>query len=258
MAQVHVARMPVVQSLKDSLSALERRELYRKAEQFPLPSDALLPGSITIPGALPELAQDPTDPSSTDADNSVRLYESLKSLDEVQASDERLWVWFTHVPYFRYSQTRWDTPENEADVSKTIRLFREHFFLHGSGLAALRRNSVSRLWWAAHLTHAPWQTRPEFEALKQPDPFCYTRVLFSNQDIYQGLIERSFGTNSAVLIASLEVFRSDKARQTSQFATDFLKELNLISRYRELSVLGLEQLLLELEEVALRLKPLAA
>ena len=80
----------------------------------------------------------------------------------------------------------------------------DHWFISGKGLAALRRNAVARLWWAAHLTCAPWESDPKLAPFKNADRYFYTKVLLRSQQVFQDTIERDFGRDPELLRAQVE------------------------------------------------------
>lgn len=83
----------------------------------------------------------PDKPEETDADNSVILYKSLKNLNVLQASDERLWTVLTHGIFYGYMQHRWSS---QAKISKT-NTYVCYFFAYGKK-HSLITNSISKLW----------------------------------------------------------------------------------------------------------------
>ncbi|QSQ11215.1 DUF6339 family protein [Myxococcus landrumensis] len=249
MANLKVLADTDVQKLKDRLKTKEGISAYRK-EPFLLGDATLLDSAITVVDQVPELPVPEGRPlkASSDLDNSIRVYEWLGPLDEVTATDSRLWVHLTHTLFHHYSIERWPLPEEE---DKAYRHISSHWFVQGRGLGALRRNSVARLWWAVHLTRAPWERDVSLGSFKSTDPYVYTRVLLANQDVYQGLLERDFGVNLRTLTAMLEVIRRDPAnRATSPFATAITKTVNLQSAYRELAMVPFEALVTSLEKTA--------
>ena len=198
-----------------------------------LPSLPTLQAAVSATGPLPILRVDGTSQRTRaggDLENAVALYRWLPDLSPVQASDVRLWVWLCHHPFRDYVRARW--PEGSPDA------LRSHWFFKGRGLGALRRNALSRLWWAVHLTQNPVGQLPEWASVYQPsNPFEYTALLLGRQDVYQALIERSFGSDRRLLFAALESLRhrdeDDRGRASKQIG----KELNLVLRYRDLGCL---------------------
>ena len=218
---------------------------------FTFTRDALLPSTVEVSDTLPELKSAGPE---CDAPSSVNLYRWLGRLEEVLATDERLWAALAHGHFAAYTRSRWPVP---SDDSKAISSICSHWFV-GGGLGGLRRNSVARLWWAAHLTYAPWEDEldgAEFGGLKPPDGdhFVYTRTLFKNQNVYQALVEREFGSSRRVLIAMLEVIRCDpKNRATDAFSNGLGKQVNLLSAFREIASLSVATLIKTFETLAAR------
>jgi hypothetical protein len=248
MANLKILTEADVQKLRAELKMEGGVGTYRK-DPFPLGEVTLIDSAITMAGQIPELPMpEGRSKASSDLDNAIRVYEWLGPLDEVTATDRRLWVQLTHTLFHSYSLRRWPLPEDEG---KAYRHIMSHWFVQGGGLGALRRNSVARLWWAVHLTRAPWERDKSLGTFKSEDPYVYTRVLLANQDVYQGLLERDFGVNLRTLTAMLEVIRRDLAkRATSPFATAITKTVNLQSAYCELAMVPFEALVASLEKTA--------
>ena len=135
--------------------------------------------------ALPELIK-PVQGDLGEAENVRRLHSALRQLSPLQAMDERLWVFLSHLPYWDYMQARW--------APRTAGALRDRYFFDGAGFGTLVRNGISRLWWFGHLTWDP----------KLSDPYELTEILLCNQDVQQALLQRSFGKSRHVLLAVLE------------------------------------------------------
>jgi hypothetical protein len=146
---------------------------------------------------LPELISDSDSRTEHDAANSISLFEQLRMLTPVQATDERLWACLAHTYYWRYSCIRWrgGTAEKFESVEK-------HWFLPGSSMERLARNSIARLWWGAYATVVD-------DAI---DPYKLTRILFSNTDIQQSYMERLFCKNRVVMHTALEFTQRNAGR----------------------------------------------
>ena len=155
------------------------------------------------------------DPSSQkDFENSVLIFEKFKDLNRVQANDKRLWTTLTHTVFFKYTQKRWNIGM-EASSETLIRRF--HF--EGASLETRMRNSISRLWWAAKIT---------YDENNSEDKYALTKLLWSKQDIYQNLVERSYGTYDSVLKGFLEFYSENI----------FLKEDELRKLFTALNAMG--------------------
>lgn len=116
----------------------------------------------------------------------------------------------------------------------------------------MRRHAIARLWWAAHLTYAPWESDPEFFGdLKNEDPYYYTRVLFSTQDIYQQVLERAMGRSNHILISVLDYLGKNKefAKSREDIRT-LMKELNLAYGTKKIITLDRDALRLLIEKTA--------
>lgn len=156
----------------------------------------------------------------SDLENSIKIFEALKYLDRVQANDKRLWVTLTHVTFFEYTKKRWAINENDSD-EKILRRF--HF--EGSSLAARMRNSISRLWWSAKLTYDE----------ERKDKYELTKLLWSKQDIYQNIVERSYGTYDPVVKGFLE-FYSDRTDLKEDQLRQLFTALNSVGGVKVLSM----------------------
>jgi Family of unknown function (DUF6339) len=176
--------------------------IYSKGDYYPLPSDTrLLNTLIEVPDNPPELIVGGSR-ADEEAENAIKVFEYLGSLDRTQAADPRLWTTLTHTTFWRYCRKRW--PAGKQGPAYIL----EHWFeKRGGGLGALRRNAISRLWWAANLTVAPWESDAELTHLRSSDRYRFTRVLLSQAQIFQDVIEREFGSNQrlrTLLLSSLE------------------------------------------------------
>lgn len=162
--------------------------------------------------------------------NAVAVYEWLDALTPRQAADPRLWTTLCHVEFAGYCASRWKV---------TARSIKSHWFVDGVGLAGLRRNAIARLWWAVKLSRRPGPDHPSLGFLASRAEWSMLEALFANQDIYQGLMERSFGSDEIVRYSVLSVL--DDARRagqelTSDLVTKALKAVNLTCSYREVGV----------------------
>ena len=195
-------------------------------------SDDLLTSTIITEGKAPELKIPKKDPVSADLDNAKLLHEYYRSLDETQASDPRLWAYLSHVEFRKYTMERWGLDGSYKDIksqeenTKAINYLLEHWFI-SSNDRDLRRHAIARLWWAAHLTYAPWEADREFFGdLKKDDPYYYTSILFSTQDIYQQVLERAMGRSNRILISVLD-FLGKHPEWPREKVRGLMKELNL-------------------------------
>ena len=175
-----------------------------------------------------------SDHTEYDFDNSISLFESMK-LNRVQACDERLWSYLCHGPYYNYVKNRYKPNRNGqiSEVNKfydynekdqgTVRRYLKNRFFTGSDNRTLRRNGVALLWWAAELTHSPWDRWDDIEK-KSKDKYYYTKCLFDNLDLFQGLLERTIGKEPKIVFTTLDVIIENKLTRSGQ--RDLVKKIN--------------------------------
>lgn len=188
-----------------------------------------------------------------DLNNSIKLYESMKGMTGVQASDSRLWTHMTHVELRDYVQKRWPLKVTLDEINKmeslkkrTTSFILEHWFVNGTD-RALRRNAVARLWWAVHLTTSPWEQFPErFADLHtSDDPYKYTRTIYETQDIFQQVLERGLGREPIILVSILDCIERNKEADklpTRKEVRFVMKELNLMSGIKNLALMPQNEL----------------
>lgn len=180
------------------------------------------------------------DPEVGDYVNSIKLYESLKSLNETQASDQRLWTYLCHVTFWQYMRQRW--PVERAN-SKFNRI-RDRYFFRSLNLRTLSRNGISRLWWFAHLT---------YDSNNSEDPYHLTRVMMENSDLTQNILERSYGSNKKVRFAILKYLKDHPDMMKQEKYRGLLKAINLLSGVKILSTLDEEEILSDIDHLANRI-----
>lgn len=230
------------------------------SETYPVVPNDLLPSTLEIVGKPPTLKVPKKDPVSSDLENAILLHEYFKNLDETQASDARLWTYLSHVEFRKYSLARWGldekfkTAKDPAEIQKAANQLLDHWFVSGND-RDLRRHAIARLWWAAHLTYAPWEKDPEFFAtLKKDcksDPYYFTRALLSTQDIYQQVLERAMGRSNRILICVLYFLdKNAKFASSRENIRSLMKELNLVYGTKKIITLDWTSMLSLIKETA--------
>jgi hypothetical protein len=101
-----------------------------------------------------------------DYENSILLYNALKHLSPAEASEERMWVYMTHVTFWDYMRARWSISNSQGDKNNFIKT--RYFY----GEKPYSRNGIARLWWFAHITY-----NHDLE-----DPFELTKIMLKGQD----------------------------------------------------------------------------
>ncbi len=239
-----------VAELRDKVHSGESLRSYFQRD-VDYPSSAVIESTIKVnPESLKLRYAEKEESVLDDLENAIALYEAFPGLNETQASDTRLWTYLTHVSLRDYVAKRWPLSGSFEQVSKDAKAkeaatnyILSHWFATGGNDRSLRRNAVARLWWAVRLTRAPWERDPEFFAdlNKETDPYHFTRVLFSTQDIYQQVLERALGRDNRLLVTILE-FIAEHPDIKREEIRDFMKELNLALSIRNFSLLDRQEM----------------
>ncbi len=250
-----IFKRAAVDRMRDQLRAGITLENYFKEFESVDEADCL-PSTIEVRAPRPVLSAPQDDPVATDLENAIVLHGYYPELDETQASDPRLWAYLSHVDFRAYTMARWGLDGSYADLNdeskqKAINYVLEHWFTSGND-RDLRRHAIARLWWAAHLTRAPWEKDPEFFGhLVQKDPYHYTKILLQTQDIYQQVLERAMGRSDRILISVLDYLGNHaEFAQSRAKIRSLMKELNLAYGTRKLITLNPEQLAKLVEKTA--------
>jgi Family of unknown function (DUF6339) len=166
---------------------------------------------IVEPPPILNLSDKPAD----DAENAQRIHSWLRNITPSVAMELRLWAHLTHNVFSEYMYMRW--PPKDANI-----VHRRYLF-EGNSFAALSRNGISRLWWAAYLT------RDE----NRPNQFELTDTLFLRQDIQVAVLERAMGKCRGVRVALLDYIRNNQSWLSEEA---FGKRIQILAR--ELNLLG--------------------
>lgn len=148
-----------------------------------------------------------------DFENAKLIYEAFKFLTPEQADDSRLWVYLANCHFYEYTKTRWLSSAT-SQKSFTTRILYE-----GVGRAVRTRNSISRLWWTAHLTYDTGNVGNEWGL---------TKAIFELQDLQVGLLERNMGSYPNILKAFLRFYLEKKTEMKAVIVQGMVKELNNI------------------------------
>ena len=189
MTKLHYYTSETLENLRRTI--IKRLDWYY-APTGPLSSNASLGGmresQLAAPMLADKLISDTKQPSKTDVDNALLVYNALSGLTSHQASIERMWVYLCHSDCPQYVATRWlnRRPDKDEDA---VREVRNHFFAVGNR-ALIRDNGVSRLWWLGKIAHD----------VASENPHEFLTILLHRQDVRSALIERpSVSMNRRVL-----------------------------------------------------------
>jgi hypothetical protein len=186
-----------------SLGKNEKELLGKYASGNFIPSDSDLLESSKIPSLAKVKFKNAGKELVDHFDNGKSLFETLR-VSPLIASDQRLWVYLTHVHFKDYMfQLRPITKETSGDYIK------DHYFC--STAKGLLYNDVALLWWLFHLTVLEEEGQGRYRLTEEVFSMRdYTRHLFSGK---QG---RANGFRHGVLeyvIENKDLFSSNKANK---------------------------------------------
>lgn len=157
-----------------------------------------------------------------DFKSAIQIYEVLKNLEPVQASDERLWTYLSHVDLYPYMIKRWNAVLTGTATNEKEYIF-EHWFLKSSAQNNLLRHALSGLWWAVYLS---------VDESRAENKYDLTRILFRQLDFpTRTLGTYKLGRHREAVIGILEFIEENADLFATKFElkTRFLtKHLNLV------------------------------
>lgn len=178
------------------------------------------------------------DPNINDLENSIALYEELR-LNEVQASDPRLWTFLVHSRFWQYMRKRWAL-ENVRKGDNPAGRVMDRYLLLNPRLESLTRNGIARLWWYTHLTKDP----------TRKDQYELTKVLLTRAEVAVGILERTIGISKNTRTAILEFLNENQKILSSEDLTrSFLRSFNLYGGTKVLPILQIDEIKRVLEYI---------
>ncbi len=206
--------------LKDEIQP----EYYRSSEFVFDKKQTLMFSNIEKPfGLLAKMKPE------NDLETSIQIYESFKNLEPIQASDERLWAYLSHVDLYPYMIKRW------SDVYKGIskdatEYVMQHWFLSSSTQSGLLRHALAGLWWAVFLSVDENRGSKRYEL---------TEILFRQLDFpTRTLGTYKLGRHKEAVVGILEFIQenSDLFKNRFEDKTRFVtKHLNLVGGVKPLA-----------------------
>lgn len=223
--------------------------------EFSIPEEAVWETNIIVDDEKLDLSiPESGNQATADLENAIKIYEAYKDINETQASDPRLWTYLTHITFGEYTLARWGFEGKSDDEEESKQSDRDYILSHwfvNNNDRSLRRNAISRLWWAAYLTKSPWERNPSFfegSRVETTDPYKYTKILFSTQDVFQQVLERSLGRDSRILIPILDYIDKHSPLTRAQIR-ELVKQLNLVLSVRNVAMLNFDEMRAVLEEI---------
>jgi hypothetical protein len=149
-----------------------------------------------------------------DLENTRIVYSALKHLTPVQASDPRLWAYFTHISHWEYMRNRWPV-EQYLGRERLKEVMQERYFFITDRSRALLRNGMARLWWYGYCSYDKGRE----------DPFELTGPLLKKLDVTQNLLENAFGRNNQITQAVLGVLLEREKEGKEFYVRDKIRSL---------------------------------
>ena len=178
-----------------------------------------------------------------DFETAVQIFEAFKNLEPIQASDERLWTYLSHVDLYPYMIKRWDAV-HKGTAKDAISYILEHWFLSSTSQAGLLRHALSGLWWAVYLSVDEGRG----------DKYELTEILFRQLDFpTRTLGAYKLGRHKEAVIGILEFIHENEGlfKQNLQSKTRFItKHLNLIGGVKPISYYNRAFFKSELQKIA--------
>jgi hypothetical protein len=212
--------------------------VYDKTQTLMLPN-------ITVKDNMSDLLD-----VNDDCNTAIVLYETFIDLEPIQASDERLWTYLSHVDLYSYMIKRWGSVYNSTAKEETKYIF-EHWFLQSSAQSSLLRHALAGLWWAVFLS---------VDETKGSNKYDLTKILFRQLDFpTRTLGTYKLGRHKEAVIGILEFIQENE----SLFSTNFedktrhiTKHLNVIGGVKPVSYYSRDFFKTELKKITASIKDL--
>lgn len=171
--------------------------------------------------------------------SAIQIYEAFRDLEPIQAADERLWTYLTHVDLYPYVIKRWNNVYNNKSDNPSGYILEHWFFDKG-----ILRNAISGFWWLVYLSVDE----------NRNDKYELTKILFRQLDF----ATRTLGLYKLVrhkeaVIGILEFIQENEQLFKNSFEnkTRFItKHLNLLGGTKPLPYFNRIFFKTELEKVA--------
>ena len=151
------------------------------------------------------------DEEKNDLVNTRILYNSLKNLTLMQATNPYMWTFFAHTFGWEYMINRWSVDDGRSIVGR---------YFCKSNRRSLMRNGISRLWWYGYLTYVE----------NSKNPYELTETLLLDADLCTSIIERDFSmiknVTKGILIAMKYFYDNEGALPPREIRRKAMKYLN--------------------------------
>lgn len=157
-------------------------------------------------------------PVDTDYVNVKIVYDALKKLTDVQATDERLWVGLAHSVLFEYMQYRYNLRNEVFDKEKIMQNF---FFAHGKKRSLLH-HPIARLWWVGRLIYDE-KEKDSYQAIE------YLKKDFSSKVLT--FFSSNFSSNprtTRIFLNTIKKFEQNGRSVTREQFRELIRYVNLL------------------------------
>ena len=153
------------------------------------------------------------DKNASDLINTRYVFDTYGEMTPQQASNPYLWSYLSMVDFWKYTKWRWgknmDGTKNDSDdeivneeaakqgESKRTVNIKQRYLCTPSRIGLLR-NSLSRLWWYGYLS---------FQEESPAHKYDLTKLLLSQSDLCQNIVERNFSMNKEISIGILSAIK---------------------------------------------------
>lgn len=179
-----------------------------------------------------------------DCKTAIQIYEAFEKLEPIQASDERLWTYLSHVDLYSYMIKRWYAVyKGTTKDSKDYIL--DHWFLISSAQSSLMRHALSRLWWSVYLS---------VDESRGENKYGLTKILFRQLDFpTRTLGTYKLGRHKEAVIGILEFIQENEELFKAKFEEKtrlITKHLNVIGGVKPISYYNRNFFKSELEKIS--------
>lgn len=179
-----------------------------------------------------------------DFKTAVVLYEEFKDLEPIQAADERLWTYLTHVDLYPYMIERWPGVYS-GEASKQSKYILDHWFLGSQSQSGLIRHAIAGLWWSVYLS---------VDESAEENRYDLTKILFRQLDFpTRTLGLYKLGRHKEAVLGILEFIQQNEELFKHNFETKtrfVTKHLNIIGGVKPISYYDRDFFKSELQKVS--------
>ena len=153
--------------------------------------------------------------NALDVVNTRIIYDALKTLSPIVATNGFLWSYLCHTKYREYVIARWiKNPEDEDKQEDTIKTIKKRFFCSSNKKDIMRMNAISRLWWAGYLTYDENHGRP----------YHLTEILFTGQQICADILDTPFCGNKTIITGILLAIEKYKEEVDENIGSELVRK----------------------------------